>query len=111
NMALPLLIDGTASNAALMNRRMQILKAIGYDIAMIYVKSDVETAMQRNKQRDRTVSQQQVERSHKALEDAMEFYSNRYDVTLFAVDNTQQNQEHVEQELNEIAPKLNEFFT
>ena len=55
NSLLPLWIDGTSSKPQSVFRRQGILKSIGYDTAMIWVDTNIETAIKRNAQSERSV--------------------------------------------------------
>ena len=55
NGMLPLLIDGTAENPTHMINRTEILRAMGYDIGILWVKTDVNTSIERAATRDRHV--------------------------------------------------------
>ena len=61
---LGLVIDGTGKDFNKVQRQAKALEGIGYDTAMIYVNTDLETALQRNRDRDRTLPDDEVE-SHR----------------------------------------------
>ena len=55
-----LIIDGTGKEPALIQRHVDRLKELGYDIAMIMVNTSLPVAQQRNQERERTVPTQLV---------------------------------------------------
>jgi cytidylate kinase len=59
---LGLVIDGTGKDVSKYQVMAQKLKAIGYDLSMIYVNTSLEVAQQRNKQRERSLEPAAVEK-------------------------------------------------
>lgn len=47
NGLLPLFIDGTSNNVSNILNRAGILESLGYDVGVVYVKTDLATALQR----------------------------------------------------------------
>ncbi len=56
-----LIIDGTGKDVSKYQVMAQKLRAIGYDLSMIYVNTSLEVAQQRNKQRERSLEPAKVE--------------------------------------------------
>jgi cytidylate kinase len=56
-----LVIDGTGKDVSKYETMAQKLRAIGYDLSMIYVNTSLEVAQQRNKQRERSLEPAKVE--------------------------------------------------
>lgn len=65
---LGLVIDGTGKDFNKVQRQAKALEGIGYDTAMIYVNTDLETALQRNRDRDRTLPDNEVESMWKTVQ-------------------------------------------
>jgi shikimate kinase/phosphopantetheine adenylyltransferase len=59
---LGLVIDGTGKDYEKIKRQSEKLKAIGYDVAMILVNTDLETAVARDAKRDRTIGPKEVKK-------------------------------------------------
>jgi cytidylate kinase/Zn-dependent peptidase ImmA (M78 family) len=57
-----LIIDGTGKDVSKYQVMAQKLRAIGYDLSMIYVNTSLEVAQQRNKQRERSIKPAEVEK-------------------------------------------------
>ena len=58
---LGLIIDGTGKDFSKIKNQAENLKAIGYDVAMIFVNTDLETAVKRDQERKRTLGAKEVE--------------------------------------------------
>lgn len=78
NSMLPLWIDGTSANVSAVLRRKGILQSLGYDTAMIFVNTPVETAIKRNEKRGRTVDRDFLERAYKKTQQAKQYYSTEF---------------------------------
>lgn len=78
NSLLPLWIDGTSSNPSSVFRRQGVLKSIGYDTAMVWVNTDLETAIKRNKERDRTVDEDFLIKVHKKISKVKDYYKSEF---------------------------------
>jgi predicted kinase len=63
NSKLGMLIDGTGKNYDKIANMMKLLKAEGYDCYMIFVNTDLNVALQRNKERERTLPEDLVKKS------------------------------------------------
>lgn len=74
NGVLPLVVDSTSANEQNIIRRKGLLQSIGYDVAMVWVNVDVETAVSRAAQRDRAVDEDFIRRSHAIAEENKEYF-------------------------------------
>lgn len=66
---LGLVIDGTGKDVEKIKKQAQKLKDIGYDVAMIFVNTDMETALDRNRQRERSLPDDEVAKYWKKVQD------------------------------------------
>lgn len=57
---LGVVVDGTGKDFEKVKKQAQAMKALGYDIAMIFVNTDLETAIARDKKRERTIGEKEV---------------------------------------------------
>ena len=57
---LGLVIDGTGKDFDKVKKQVKSLQNIGYDTAMIFVNTDLETAIKRDSERDRTIGEKGV---------------------------------------------------
>lgn len=58
---LGLVIDGTGKDVEKVKKQIGQVKKLGYDVAMIFVNTDLETALERNRQRERSLPDAEVE--------------------------------------------------
>jgi dephospho-CoA kinase len=78
NSMLPLVIDGTSSNSNNLLMRVGILESLGYDVAMVYVKTDLETAIKRVQARDRKVPEEFITKVFNEMIESEEFYRGKF---------------------------------
>ena len=57
---LGVVVDGTGKDFEKVKKQAQAMKALGYDIAMIFVNTDLDTAIARDEARDRTIGEVEV---------------------------------------------------
>jgi shikimate kinase len=65
---LGLVIDGTGKDFAKVRRQAKVLQDLGYDTAMIFVNTDLDTAIERDKSRDRSLGEKEVTKYWKAVQ-------------------------------------------
>lgn len=65
---LGLIIDGTGKDPDKIMKQAKMLKDLGYDTAMIFVNTDMDTALDRNRQRERQLPDKEVEEYWKAVQ-------------------------------------------
>lgn len=87
---LPLFIDGTSNNTSNILQRAGILESLGYDVAMIFVDTDIETAKKRAKERalkiNREVDEEFIEKVYKASSVNKEYFKKKF-TTFFEIKN------------------------
>lgn len=64
NGMLPLLLDGTAKDYGKVTRTAEGLRAIGYDVSMVFVNTTLDVALARNAKRARRLSDDEVRRMY-----------------------------------------------
>jgi len=57
---LGVVVDGTGKDFEKVKKQAQAMKTLGYDIAMIFVNTDLDTAIARDEARDRTIGEVEV---------------------------------------------------
>lgn len=62
NGRLGLVIDGTGKDPQKIQRQAIKMQALGYETAMIFVNTDLETALERNRMRERSLPDKEVEK-------------------------------------------------
>ena len=86
NSMLPLAVDGTSGSIQAMLRRRGLLESMGYDTAMVFVNTDLETAIRRVQGRDRKVPEEFIRESFKKVNENKKFYRSKFD-TFIEIDN------------------------
>ena len=85
---LGVVVDGTGRDYDKIQKQAQILKDIGYDVGMIFVNTDMETALERNRQRERTLPDDQVEKMWKDVQKNMGKFQRFFGQNFQIVDNS-----------------------
>ena len=65
---LGLVIDGTGKDLSTIRKQAKMLEQIGYDTAMIFVNTDLDTAIERDKNRERSLGAKEVTDYWKAVQ-------------------------------------------
>ena len=92
---LGLIIDGTGKDAVKIKKQQASLEKIGYDTAMIFVNTDLETALKRNKMRARSLPDDQVSKMWKGVQNNLGAFQRMFRGNIFIIDNSEgQNFEH-----------------
>jgi len=87
---LGLVIDGTGKDADKMIRQRKQLEDLGYDTAMIFVDTDLETSMLRNKKRARKLPDAEVKTMWKEVQSNKKRFKSLFGKNFSIVDNTDQ---------------------
>ena len=85
---LGLVIDGTGKDYDKIQRQAMTLKNIGYDVAMIFVNTDEQTALDRNNQRTRTLPDNVVTKMWKDVQNNMGKFQQLFKQNMIIVDNS-----------------------
>jgi len=85
---LGLVIDGTGKDVAKIQRQMITLKNIGYDVAMIFVNTDIETALERNRARARTLPDNVVKKMWNDVQNNIGAFQRMFRNEMIIVDNS-----------------------
>lgn len=92
NSMLPLAIDGTAGIASTVMKRKHILESIGYDTAMVFINTSLETsierALERQKKTGREVKPEFIKNVYADIQKHKNFYRGKFD-TWMEIDNNQ----------------------
>lgn len=79
NSMLPLFVDSTSSSPANLLRRKGILESMGYDCALVWIDTDVETAVKRAAGREREVPEDFIRKTHAEAERVGEYLMGQFD--------------------------------
>lgn len=88
NGRLGLVIDGTGKNYEKIQKQAQYLRVLGYDVAMVFVNTDLETAMSRNKARARSLPDDEVQKMWSDVQRNIGKFQNFFGRNMFIVDNS-----------------------
>ena len=65
---LGVVVDGTGKDFAKVKKQAQAMEQLGYDTAMIFVNTDLDTAINRDKARERTIGEKEVTKYWKEVQ-------------------------------------------
>lgn len=85
---LGLVIDGTGKDYMKIATQSAQLRQLGYDTAMIFVNTDLETAQARNAARERTLPPAQVEKMWKDVQKNIGKFQNTFGRHMYILDNS-----------------------
>ena len=90
---LGLIIDGTGKDYDKIAKQATGLKQLGYDVHMIFVNTSLETALERNAKRDRTVPRSIATKSWKTVQSNMGKFSQYFRQNFIVVDNNDSDED------------------
>ncbi len=85
---LGLVIDGTGKDFDKIQKQANALKELGYSVAMIFVNTDLETALARNAQRSRSLPDDMVKKMWRDVQSNIGKFQNFFSNTFIVVDNS-----------------------
>ena len=85
---LGLVIDGTGKDYAKIKKQVDMLRKVGYAVAMIFVNTDLDTALERNRNRARSLPDPEVEKMWKDVQKNIGKFQNLFRDRLTIVDNS-----------------------
>lgn len=88
NGRLGLLIDGTGKNFDRIKGIKQHLESLGYDVIMVFVNTDIDTALKRNQERDRNVDPDFLKKAHSAVQLNLGKFQDLFKGRLMIIDNS-----------------------
>lgn len=86
--ALGLVIDGTGKDFGKIQRQAQKLEDLGYDTAMVFVNTDLETALERNRRRARTLPDEEVTKMWQDVQKNLGAFQQEFDDDMYIIDNS-----------------------
>lgn len=86
---LGLVIDGTGKDFTKIQKQATALKKIGYDVGMIFVNTNLETAVARDAKRARTLGADKVEKMWQEVQDNIGKFQNFFGGDFTIVDNSE----------------------
>jgi shikimate kinase len=89
NGRLGLVIDGTGKDYEKIEKQANKLRELGYEVAMIFVNTDLDTALSRNRMRARSLPDSEVETMWKGVQKNLGKFQNFFRQKMFIVDNSE----------------------
>ena len=86
---LGLVIDGTGKDYAKIKRQAVALKKIGYDTSMIFVNTDLDTALKRNSERPRSLPDEKVKDMWNGVQTNLGKFQSLFGSNFIIVDNSE----------------------
>lgn len=86
---LGLVIDGTGKDYEKISRQAGELRKLGYEVAMIFVNTDLETAQSRNQARQRTLPADKVKQMWDQVQSNIGKFQNFFSSNMFIIDNSE----------------------
>jgi len=88
---LGMIIDGTGDDADKVKRKMEHAKSLGYDCYMLFVNTSLDVALQRNRDRSRTLSDELVTQIWKDCQTNLGKFQQMFSGKFTILDNTKYN--------------------
>ena len=85
---LGMIIDGTGDEVSKLKKKMQHAQSLGYDCSMVFVNTSLEVALERNRNRDRVLSDELVTGIWKACQNNLGAFQTMFSGNFTVVDNT-----------------------
>ena len=85
---LGLVVDGTGKDFNKIKSQVDEIRKLGYDVAMVFVNTDLETAKERNQKRDRSLPDEMVEKMWKDVQKNIGKFQNLFRQQMIIVDNS-----------------------
>lgn len=86
---LGLVIDGTGKDYVKIEKQADRLRALGYEVAMIFVNTDLDTALARNRMRSRSLPDTEVTSMWKDVQKNIGKFQNFFRQKMFIIDNSE----------------------
>ena len=84
---LPLIIDMSGKSTSLMLDLKSKLENVGYEVKMIYIKAKIDTALKRNKERERSLDPKALKAISKDVDSAIPIYKKAFGGNFSVVEN------------------------
>ena len=85
---LGVVVDGTGKDFAKIKKQVDDLRAIGYAVAMIFVNTDMDTALERNNARSRSLPDEMVVKMWKEVQRNLGKFQNLFRDRMMILDNS-----------------------
>lgn len=107
NGRLGMVIDGTGKDYEKIVQQAIALQKLGYDTAMIFVNTDEETALKRNRARVRSLPDDTVSKMWKSVQKNLGKFQTFFGNTMFIIDNSEGS--NYEKQVNSVYRKMSRW--
>ena len=108
---LGMIIDSTGRDYDMVARHVQYFKAMGYDTYMIFVNTNLDVALERNRRRERTVPEYITTKNWKETQGNMGKYQRLFGMNNFiVVDNNKSDFELTTLTMNKVSKIVNKYL-
>lgn len=83
-----IVVDGTGKDYAKIKKQVDLVRDLGYAVMMIFVNTDLETALNRNKARPRSLPDKEVEKMWKSVQNNIGKFQGLFRGRMIVVDNS-----------------------
>ena len=106
---LGLVIDSTARDVKKIIKQKVLLEQLGYETAMVFVNTSLETALDRNRTRERSIPDKIVQDNHKVVRANMGKLQNAFGRTNFFIIDNDGDTKDLEKNTTKVFPRLQSF--
>ena len=106
---LGLLIDSTGRIYDTVARIKQELEDTGYETTMIFINTDLETALRRNKERERTLPDELIHKNYKIIEQNIGRFQRLFD-DIHIINNSDSVRDEVPEQLEKLEKEIRKFL-
>ena len=106
---LGLLIDSTGRISTTVKRIKDELEDKGYETTMVFVTTDLETALRRNKERERTLPDKLIHQNFEIIEQRLGEYQRMFN-DVHIIDNSESAQDTVPDQIAQVEKDLRKFL-
>jgi len=107
---LGMMIDTTGRSYDRVSDTKKELEAQGYETAMIYVDADIETSIERNRKRERSIPEKVLMSNFGTVKANVPRFEQLFGGRLFKIDNSYAEQPRLSQALSELESNVKEFL-
>jgi len=106
---LGLLIDSTGRILGTVRRIKDDLEDKGYETTMIFVNTDIETALRRNKERERTLPDKLIHKNFEIIEQTLGEYQRMFN-DVHIINNSDDEQDTVDDQIEQVEKNIRKFL-
>ena len=104
-----MLIDSTGRIAGTVRRIKDELEDKGYETTMVFVNTDLQTALRRNKERERTLPDKLIHQNFEIIEQRLGEYQRMFN-DVHIIDNSESAQDTVPDQIAQVEKNIRKFL-